>query len=115
MAVTNRGAVPKTIRNHYIDTKPSNLILVEPKEPKLTVPSMQSVVFRFSFKKDLVGYFEEAFILDFPEFQIGRLLKWEVTCPEFQNLAPAKDKTDKFYEQSRQQRAQQYLLVQESQ
>lgn len=116
MAVTNNGNASKTIKSHSISTRPSNLTLLEPRDPRVTVRAMETVTFRFDFKKDYLGCFSEAFIIDFHEFQIGRLLKWEVFSPDmqFSPLPPENTKTDKFYIQNRQQMAQQYLQVQES-
>lgn len=76
--VTNTAETRKFISKYFIETVPSNLTLVSPKTGGIYIEAKDYVVFSFDFDRSFCSCFTEVFVIQSENFQIGRLIQWEV-------------------------------------
>jgi len=114
--LTNTGESRKFISKYFIDTQPSNLTLLSPKKGGIYIEPKGSITFSFAYNRTFCSYFSEVFVIESEDFQIGRLIQWEVVDKTL--LASSKSASnipnEKCYRKSRHEMAQAELHLHEN-
>lgn len=101
ISISNENETKRTIR-HWIDTFPSHLRLLPPHKEKVVIEPQETVTLCFKYNQSMLGFFSENFMIQCMDFQIGRIIRWEVFDPTMLGSdSPVATKTDEAYKADR--------------